>query len=162
MDQIEKLSMEKNIKMTGWVKREKAIDYIKKSNICVSPYFPTPILQSTSPTKMIEYMALGKPVVANEHPEQKAIIDESGGGICTAYNENEFAKAIIKILSDENIEKSMGEKGKKYVFANREYSIIADKLDRKYKDLMFILKNKKATRTAILKSKTKHSGYFKN
>ncbi len=40
------------------------------------------ILRAASPTKLVEYMAMGKAVVANDHPEQKRVIEESGAGYC--------------------------------------------------------------------------------
>ena len=45
-------------------------------------------------------MALGKAVVANDHPEQRRVIEESGAGICVPYAEQPFAAAIVRLLED--------------------------------------------------------------
>ena len=80
-------------------------------------------------------MALGAPVVANDHPEQSKLINESGAGICVSWNEKEFAEAIIQILTDDELSMSMSKKGEKYAIESRDYKVIADILDNKYSEL---------------------------
>lgn len=121
---------------TGFMERSKALMMVRAGNVCVSPFYPTPILNSTSPTKLMEYMALGKAVVANEHPEQKRIIAESGGGICVKYNEKAFADAIVYLLRNPGVAEKMGRMGRNWVFQNRTYSTIADGVERIYYSLL--------------------------
>jgi glycosyltransferase involved in cell wall biosynthesis len=120
------------VEFTGLVSREEALDYVNNSSVCVSPFYPTPILNSTSPTKLIEYMAMGKAVVANHHPEQLLVISESGSGLCVAYDEDEFAEAILSLLQQPQLSAEMGRRGRKYVEENRSYPKIADDLEKKY------------------------------
>ena len=117
---------------TGFLERQKAMEIVSDADVCISPFYPTPILNSTSPTKLIEYMALGKSVVANEHPEQRRIIESSGGGICVAYRETEFADAIVYLLTHPDINETMGKMGRDWVFQNRTYEIIADSVEQAY------------------------------
>ncbi len=84
----------------GQLPQAQALRYVREADVCVSPFYPTAILQSTSPTKLVEYMAMGKAVVANDHPEQKRVIEESGAGYCVPYEEQPFADAIVKLLKD--------------------------------------------------------------
>lgn len=117
---------------TGFLERQKAMEIVRNADVCLSPFYPTPILNSTSPTKLIEYMALGKSVVANDHPEQERVITESGGGLCVPYEEVEFANAIVYLLKHPEINAIMGQKGRRWVFQNRTYAIIADSVERTY------------------------------
>lgn len=123
------------IEITGFLPRSKALEYVASSDICLSPFFPTPILNSTSPTKIVEYMAMGRPVVANDHPEQRLIIEESGGGLCVPYSETAFADAISQLLSNSDKAKSMGAKGRLYVEKYRDYEHIADVVEQKYNEI---------------------------
>ncbi len=132
VDEAARLGVSEAVTFTGFLPREKALQYVAKADVCVSPFYPTPILNSTSPTKIVEYMAMGKPVVANDHPEQSLIIEESGGGICVPYSEAAFAKAIIEVLSNRKDAKRMGVKGQTYVEKNRDYKCIAEFVERKY------------------------------
>ncbi len=117
---------------TGLLPQQEAIAHVRDAALCVSPFYPTPILNSTSPTKLIEYMALGKAVVANDHPEQRLVLEESQGGICVPWEEDAFAGAIVEILNDPDKARKMGELGREYVNQYRTYSHIADKVEAEY------------------------------
>lgn len=130
------LDISDSIVLTGGLSREEALSYVMAADVCVSPFFPTPILNSTSPTKLVEYMALSKPVVANDHPEQSLLIEESGGGICVPYEETEFAEAICYLLQTPAIAEQMGAMGRRYVRTNRTYTRIADVVEATYRDLL--------------------------
>lgn len=125
-----------SVVFTGFLERRKALDIVNSADVCVSPFYPTPILLSTSPTKLMEYMALGKAVVANEHPEQSQIIAASGGGICVPYREAEFADAIVFLIKNPAVKYKIGRMAKSWVFQNRTYSIIADRVELIYYELL--------------------------
>jgi len=120
------------VTITGFLPQAEALSYVRRAAVCVSPFYPTPILNSTSPTKLIEYMALGKAVVATDHPEQRLVISASGSGICTRYAEEPFADAIIRLLKHPNQAVEMGIKGKRYVAQHRIYSKLADVVEQRY------------------------------
>lgn len=113
------------IEFTGMLDMRDAHMRVARAAVCISPFYPTPLLQSTSPTKLCEYMALGRPVVANTHPEQSLIIAESGAGLCVEWSAKAFATAIVKILRDPALAARMGENGRAYVRQHRTYPVIA-------------------------------------
>lgn len=138
---LEKLSkslgIEENIIFTGQVPRSRVPEFIASANIGVSPIPPVPIYQVSSPTKLIEYMAMGKTVVANcEIPDQKEVVKESGGGICVRYDEEKFAEAMIELLNNPKERKEMGKKGRDWVVKNRSYEILAREIEERYFDLV--------------------------
>ena len=112
--------------ITGFLPQQEAWEYVKDANVCVSPIYPTPIYNCGSPTKLIEYMAMGKAVVANDHPEQSLVISESKAGICVPYEEDAFAQAILYLLKHPEEAKEMGIRGREYVEKHRGYEQIAD------------------------------------
>jgi glycosyltransferase involved in cell wall biosynthesis len=114
----------------GQLPQQEALLHVQDADVCVSPFYPTPILNSTSPTKLVEYMSMGKAVVANTHPEQQLLIEESGCGYCVPYEEQAFADAIIKLLQSPELTRAMGERGRSYVVEHRGYSRIADGVER--------------------------------
>lgn len=134
--EVDRLQLNDSVIFTGFLPMEQAWEYVGRANVCVSPFYPTATLNSTSPTKLIEYMAMGKAVVANDHPEQSLVIAESGAGICVPYNENAFGNAIADLLNDNDMAKTMGEKGRLYAIQNRSYDIIADNLEASYKSIL--------------------------
>jgi glycosyltransferase involved in cell wall biosynthesis len=141
VNQTKSLGIEKSVVFTGFLPMEKAWAFVDRASVCVSPFYPTPILNSTSPTKLIEYMAMGKPVVANDHPEQRLVILESGGGICVPYEEKAFAEAIIALLKNPEAAEMMGKNGRVYVEKYRNYKTICETVEKQY--LRLCCKNSK-------------------
>lgn len=131
-DEANNLDISDRVTFTGILPHNRALEYVQKAAICLSPFYPTPILNSTSPTKLVEYMAMAKPVVANDHPEQKLVIEESGAGFCVAYDEMEFAQAIIKLVLNPEKARKMGYLGRDYVTKHRTYQRIADMVEDEY------------------------------
>ncbi len=119
--EAERLGLSRNVTITGWLPMPEAWQQVRRATLCVSPYLPVPILRSTSPTKLIEYMALGKPVVANDHPEQADVLRESGAGLVCGWNEQEFAAAILELLLDPERRARMGAAGRRYVAEHRTH-----------------------------------------
>jgi glycosyltransferase involved in cell wall biosynthesis len=130
--EAKRLNVEHAILFTGNLPREQALKLVRRTVVGVSPFFPTPILNSTSPTKLMEYMIMGTCVVANDHPEQRQVIEDSKAGYCVPYDEDSFAAAIIKILKSPEKSALMGESGIKYVLKRRNYKVIADDLEKKF------------------------------
>ncbi|MDZ7670282.1 MAG: glycosyltransferase [Gammaproteobacteria bacterium] len=77
-------------------------------------------------------MALGRPVVANDRPEQKLVLERSCGGICVPYSEEAFAAGAVAIMTQPDATRAMGERGRHYVEQHRTYRQIAEALEERY------------------------------
>ena len=125
------------LEVTGFLPRATALTRLREADVCISPFFPTPVLLSTSPTKLVEYLALGLPVIANDHPEQRLILRESRAGVCVPWGARHFARAVRWLAHRSLAERrSMGERGRNWVRANRTYDRIADKVEKTYLNLL--------------------------
>jgi glycosyltransferase involved in cell wall biosynthesis len=123
------------VEITGFLPRKEALRLVSEAAVCVSPFYPTPILNSTSPTKLIEYMALGRPVVANDHPEQRLVLEQSQAGLCVPYDESAFAAAILRLLNHPEEAEAMGRHGRVYAETHRDYRRIADSVALEYRKI---------------------------
>jgi glycosyltransferase involved in cell wall biosynthesis len=130
--EAERLGISRNMTITGWLPMPEAWLHVRSASVCVSPYVPVPILRSTSPTKLIEYMALGKAVVANDHPEQADVLHESGGGIVCGWDEAEFAAAIVELLRNPQRCSKMGAAGRRYVAEHRTHWAMVELVCSRY------------------------------
>jgi glycosyltransferase involved in cell wall biosynthesis len=120
------LELSKYILFIGQVPYNEVPNYIFTSDICLSPIPPLPIFTISSPTKLFEYMALEKPVIANKGIfEHEQVLNQSGGGILVNFNSDSFAEGIIELLNNPEKSKKMGKKGRKWVLNNREYKKMA-------------------------------------
>jgi glycosyltransferase involved in cell wall biosynthesis len=129
--EVARLGLGDAVTFVGQLPQADALQYVREADVCASPFHPTPILRSTSPTKLVEYMALGKAVVANDHPEQRRVIEDSGAGLCTAWDESAFAAALLSLLRDPDAARAMGERGRRYVLDHRSYRVIADTVEKR-------------------------------
>lgn len=135
-ERARRLGVAEFLEITGNLPRAEALERMRSVDVALSPYFPTPMFLSTSPTKLIEYLALSLPVVASEHPEQRAILAESGAGICAPWGARHFARSVRWLLRQGRANRSqMGARGRAWVEHHRTYRHIADELERKYLDL---------------------------
>lgn len=124
------------VKFTGFLPMEQAWDWVSGSAVCVSPIAPSKVLDVGSPTKLIEYMALGRPVVCNDHPEQSQIMADSHAGICVSWSAQDFAQGIIQLLDAPEEAERMARLGPPWVAANRTYGRIADTVWARYRELL--------------------------
>lgn len=134
--QVAELGLAEAVRFTGQVPIEEAWALSSSAAVCVSPFYPSKILASTSPTKLVEYMAMGRPVVCNDHPEQSAIIRDSGAGLCVAWDPARFADALAWMLEHPDQAEQMGARGPAWVAAARTYPIIAEAVRLKYQQLL--------------------------
>jgi glycosyltransferase involved in cell wall biosynthesis len=114
--------------ITGWLAQAAADRYLATAEVALAMFPPDPLLASASPTKLVEYMAMAKPVVANDHPDQRQVIEASGAGLCTDFDVTRFADAIDTLLSNPDMRATMGARGKRYALAERSYETIAHRL----------------------------------
>ena len=120
----------------GEVPMEEVWQYIERSAVCLSPIYPSFILNQGSPTKLIEYMAMSRPVVANDQPEQVTVIEQSGAGYCVPWDEGAFANATLKLLRDPALARKMGKLGRSWVEGNRTSSVMTDIVEQQYRALV--------------------------
>lgn len=114
------------VTFTGQLPRAEALTLVRQASVCVSPVMNTPVLRVASPTKLIEYLALGKPTVANDHPEHSMIGRESSGLSICEWSATDFAAHIIDLLDRPEEARLMGERGRQWVQENRTYDRLAD------------------------------------
>ena len=144
-NEVKSYALQKHVHFTGFLPLREAWGYVRAATVCVSPIPPNPILNVGSPTKIIEYMAWSKPVIANDHPDQSKLVVESGGGLVVPYDVDAFSNAIFDILQNAEKAQLMGSRGKSYVRAHRSYESISEMLDTKYRALLFRSKKKRNT-----------------
>jgi glycosyltransferase involved in cell wall biosynthesis len=123
---------------TGWLPIQEGWRYVRAAEIGLSPFPRGPLLDSCSPTKSLEYLALGVPVVGNDNADQKRVLEEGGGGLCVPFAADNFAQAVCRLLANEPLRRAMACAGQNYVRARRSYALLAQTLADKYADLLSV------------------------
>ena len=84
------------------------------------------------PSKLMNYLAVGLPVVASVRPESEAarIIDLAGAGWVTdSSNPSEFADSIVDAMSRPEELTKRSESGMRFANANLTVDVLADKFE---------------------------------
>lgn len=126
MARASQLGVAEAIHLTGWLPMEQAWRQVVRAEVGLSPFPRGPLLDSASPTKVPEYLALGIPVVCNDNPDQRELIEATGAGSCVPYTAEHFAKAALHWLEmdpDERHQRAL--RGMQQVAELRDYETIS-------------------------------------
>lgn len=105
-----------NILMTGMQPREVIPEIIRSSDACLVLLRKAEVFKTVIPTKMLEFMACGKPLILGVEGQAKAIVEEAASGICIEpENAGQLAAAIVRLKQDPALCKSLGSNGRAWV-----------------------------------------------
>jgi glycosyltransferase involved in cell wall biosynthesis len=128
--------LEQHVLLTGWLPQRTALGYAVRAEVGLAAV-PRGVLGDTmSPTKVVEYLALGIPTVANDVPDQKLVLEQSGAGLCVPMEAQPFADAVTQLLDDPEQARQLGMRGPAYVKAHRTYDILGRNVARTYKKIL--------------------------
>lgn len=133
---IRELGLRDHVLKTGWLPVHEGWSYVRCAEVALSPLPRDPLLDSTSPTKVVEYLALGVPVLVNGPNEQADLVRASGGGRTVEYDVNAFANAVCNLFSDPPRSRRLGDSGRKYVTRERSYHLIAEAVAERYQAML--------------------------
>jgi len=131
---------------TGRLPLPQALSYIKAADVCISPFMMNREQEVATPTKLVEYLAMGRPVVGSVHYDQNEVLSSSGAGLIAAFDGPATGEAIARLLADREWAEEMGARGPAWVKANRDYARIADRVESLFASL---LRKAPATETRV-------------
>jgi len=103
-----KLMVDDHVTFTGRIPDSEVIDILKNCDICIQPDAPTPLNDKSTMNKVMEYMALGKPIITYDLTETRvscgdaAIYIDKNGGI------TDFSEKIIFLSENKQLRIKMG------------------------------------------------------
>ena len=123
------------VHITGWMPAAQAWPLLAGADAAVS-YFPRgELLDTNSPTKLLEYLALGLPSVGNDNPDQVNVLSESRCGWLTQSSPASLAQALSQILDDTAAARVRAANGPAYIDSARSYRAIAAMVAQQYRRL---------------------------
>jgi glycosyltransferase involved in cell wall biosynthesis len=116
---LRKMVQEKNlgdtVNFTGRVSDEQLLEILSTADICVNPDRPCEMNDISTMIKIMEYMALGKPIVQFDLREGKVSAQEAALYADTRNQVADFADKIIWLLDNPDERKRMSEFGRRRV-----------------------------------------------
>ncbi len=122
--EIARRKLERLVLLTGWLPRQAALGYAVRAEVGLSPIPRGVLYDVSSPTKLVEYLALGIPGVANDIPDQARVLAESGAGLCVPMEAPAFAGAVRRLLHEPGLAAACRARGPGWVRAHRSYAIL--------------------------------------
>ncbi|MDC9596841.1 glycosyltransferase family 4 protein [Xenorhabdus anantnagensis] len=96
----EQIGVSDKVNFLGFIQPRKRFQVIADSDICVLPLTKTSIgSRYTSPLKLFEYMAMGKPVVISDFPSIRDAVDENAVNFADSENAESFAEQIQWLIN---------------------------------------------------------------
>lgn len=105
------LGLEDHVWFTGRISDADMMKYLSTTDICVDPDPFNPFNDRSTMIKMMEYMALAKPIVAFDLTEHRASADDAA--LYARHNdESDFADKIAILMDDPGLRQKMGAFGR--------------------------------------------------
>jgi glycosyltransferase involved in cell wall biosynthesis len=104
--------LEKFMNFTGRIPNDELVKILSTADICAAPDPVGPLNDASTMNKILEYMAMGKPIVSFNLTESRYSADKAA--IYADDNDIEdFASRIEKLLPNEELRREMGAFGRK-------------------------------------------------
>ena len=110
----QELRLRDHVWFTGWLSGEELVPLLSTADICVVPDRSNPYSDQSTLVKTMEYMALGKPIVAFDLTENRITAQEAAV-YARANDELDFAKQIALLMDTPEQREKMGRLGQERV-----------------------------------------------
>ncbi|WP_338702981.1 glycosyltransferase family 4 protein [Streptomyces sp. Q6] len=123
------LGLDDQVQFTGRVPDADLVRYLSTADVCLSPDPHNPLNDVSTMNKVLEYMAMGRPIVSFDLKEARVSAGEAAV-YAPANDEAEFAKLITVLLDDPQKRARMGAIGQERIsgplsWSNSQESLLA-------------------------------------
>ena len=125
---IDTLGLRDRVEITGALPMQDAWRRIREADIGLSTVPRGVVFDVSSPTKAVEYLALGLPAVVNDIPDQQALMAATRAGRCSPMEVEAFGRAILEVVDDLEGCRTRAREAFGYLVAERSYDVLADRV----------------------------------
>ncbi|OBU17230.1 hypothetical protein AYY19_10995 [Photobacterium aquimaris] len=135
VEEAQKLGVADDFIITGWVPTQEAWAYLKGVDMVIGFMNRGLLLDVSTPTKAMEYMALKKAMICNDSPDQQYVIEQSDCGRVTDGSSESYANAMIDLAQNPMSEQEL-DAGYNYIKNNRSYSYLGQQVADDIKNVL--------------------------
>jgi glycosyltransferase involved in cell wall biosynthesis len=115
-----------NLRFVDQQPREKIPGYICASDACLVLLKKTDLFKTVIPTKMLEFMSCGRPVILGVDGQARAIMEEARAGlVIEPENSDALVRAIRHLEANRDLARALGQNGREHIvekFSRRQTS----------------------------------------
>ncbi len=132
----DELNVREAVFIVTWVPHVELHRYLRRSRVGLVPLQPVQKYKRNIPIKLFEYMACGLPVLAADLPSIRPYIDQSMAGLLyDSTSPDALAASVLRMLSDEDGLRCMGENGRRAVQEKWNWDKMEVELFKAYDEL---------------------------
>jgi glycosyltransferase involved in cell wall biosynthesis len=133
---VQQMGLEDTVEFTGRVSDQELIEILSTADVCVNPDRPSEMNDISTMIKIMEYMALGKPIVQFDLKEGRFSAQEASLYARNHEGARDFAEKILWLLDRPEERKKMGEVGRKRVDEELAWKYSVPKLLAAYQEAL--------------------------
>lgn len=108
-----------NVQLLAPVSKNQARGFINAADLCLVTLKDIPLFKGAIPTKLLDYMACGRPVLCGVGGEAAKIVTDAQAGVVFQPNSSQQLSVIIaELMGNEALRSNMGRSGAQYVKTN--------------------------------------------
>jgi glycosyltransferase involved in cell wall biosynthesis len=133
---VQQMGLEDTVDFTGRVSDQDLIEILSTADVCVNPDRPSEMNDISTMIKIMEYMALGKPIVQFDSKEGRFSAQEASLYATKQEGAAGFAEKIICLLDRPEESRKMGECGRKRIEEHLAWEYSVPKLLAAYREAL--------------------------
>lgn len=108
-----------NISFLDQQPREDIPGFIAGADVCLVMLKKSELFKTVIPTKLLEYMACGRPALIAVDGQARQIVEEASAGVFVEpENSRALADAVLSLASRSDLREQMGRNGRQYIVEN--------------------------------------------
>jgi len=125
-------AVDNRVIVTGRLPFEDMLDYLSACDVLALPLSDTIANRGRWPSKMNEYVAVGRPTVACDVGDVANLLRENAIGLLVKPEPVDFAARLDELLGDPATAEAMGDRAREIAHTTYSQEAIADKLEKYY------------------------------
>jgi|GEM_PF-1598586 glycosyltransferase involved in cell wall biosynthesis len=133
---VKKMKLKGSIFFTGHVPHDEALQYMKSFDLAVAYHEGNFLFYNVAvPTKVLEYMATGRAIVATNHKMYRNLLTHGRDAYLTEQNPKAFAEGILHLLENDELSERLSKNAE---IAAERYSFekVTDRIEEIYESIL--------------------------
>ena len=130
---MQEAGMADHLVYVDWVETEKLPAYFAATDVAIYPYDDTLINRTKCAVKLIDLMAAGVPVVAEDVGQNGEYVVHGVSGLLVPVGETDaFAGSVVELLRDENLRAKLGKGAQKRISEEFDWGKLVVRVEEAY------------------------------